>query len=370
MNNRKAFEVTGLTRPVQPDRITARMMAPSQPSSIRSSLPVPQSTPVRAASRIISLVSDFQSAATRTPTHRHQTPVVESDLSPQSMRIDPNLFTPTKRARAIVQHLRLTHLPVSPILHAGQLTPTVTHLSPLPSPDEALALPLPPNIEDPDVLRAENDRLRELLLEAQKARSEDHRIIRGQNAQLLLQDVHCSGLQKRLNNKVRQKKQSNVARFLDAGGDRIYTDERYRAAVRADRDAADKKELEQLQRAAVTAASRDRVQWRREQKEARAAENKRAEKRWRDECADAEADGTRPPKRPKRARKEQTPERFSELIEYAEQMSEEKLAELRQATKDSGQGDDRRGAILSTLKKMVVDIDGMDVDETDTELDE
>lgn len=360
-NNRKAFEITGLTRPVQPDRITAQMMAPSQGSSTQSSLPLPQPTPVREAARIISLVSNLQHAATQTPTHP-RTHSVESDLSPASMKIDPILFTPTKRAHAIAQHLHLAHVTVSPLLQASPFAPTLTHLSPLPSPEKAVASPLPPDIEDPEILRAENDRLRQQLLEAHRELTEDRRVIRGQNAQLLLQDAHCTGLQNRLNNKSRQKKQSHVARYLEAGGDRIFTDERYRAAMRADRDAADKKDLDQLRRAAVTAATRDRAQWRREQRQKRGEANKRAEKRWREECADCEADGTQHPSRPKRARKEKTPERFAEAIEFAEQMDYDQLAQLRQATEGAGQGEERRGAILTALQVMI-EVDGKDLDE-------
>ncbi|TFK78622.1 DDE-domain-containing protein, partial [Polyporus arcularius HHB13444] len=52
-NNRRAFIVTGLTRPVDPSHISERMMAPSQESSTQGSLPLPQPTPVRNVTTLI-----------------------------------------------------------------------------------------------------------------------------------------------------------------------------------------------------------------------------------------------------------------------------------------------------------------------------
>lgn len=362
-NNRKAFETTGLTRPVQPDQLSSRMTAPSvEFSTTQSSLPLPPSTPVQQAARIIDIVADLQAAARTSSDSEHQTPTRvhahlshsaqdSLEISPVSMKIDPALFTPGKRAKAVALHLYLAHVPVSPGLSnpSERLSPILAPDPPSPSSRLNPSTPLPPDAEDLAVLHHENETLRHQLKAAQAAVADRDSTIRSQNAQLLIQDGHCMGLQKRLNAKGKRKQQSQVSRYLRDGGERVYTADGFRAAVRADREDARRKKLDQVRSAALAAAKKDRVNWRTEQLDARRKENTQGLKSWEAQCADCEADGTRKPPKPKRAAKAKTPPRFEEAINKAGTLTRNELERLENNLEGVEEGETRRQILLQAL---------------------
>ncbi len=367
-NNRRAFVVTGLTRPVQPERISSRMMAPSQETSTQSSFPIPQSTPIRNAARLIAVVSDLDSS---TPTRSHVTRETEIalNISPASMAVDPNLFTPQKRQLAIARHVHLAKLdlptrctisssshPLSPQLAQPPDVSDIGYRTPSPLPLES---------DDPAVLQAENRRLQANLQQAQHTMRVQNSQLHGQNAQLLLQNEHCLGLQKQLNQKGKRKKNSHLAKYLsDAGpGRRVFTSVEFRDAIRRDQKAAEKKDLAKFRREVLAAAKRRRNQWREEQKEKRRAENERVQKEWEDAVTETQiAGGSGHQALPKktRARKAKTPERYTHAVEQAERLTDEDASTLQDIIEDGLSKDDRRQAILEALEQMDLDIPDSD----------
>lgn len=113
-NNHRALEVTGLTRPVQLEKLSPRATAPSiEFSTMQSSFPLPLPTPVQQAASIMAIVSNLDAARSRTtpavegpqvhtPTQAHHpspSPMQGTlNVSPSLMKINPTLFTPSKQA--------------------------------------------------------------------------------------------------------------------------------------------------------------------------------------------------------------------------------------------------------------------------------
>lgn len=201
---------------------------------------LPPPSPIQQAASIIALVSNLNAAGdsaadsvTCMPTRaqHHSIPLPGTlNISPASMKINPALFTPAKQARAVTLHLHLAHVLIS--LHIDN----PPRLSPIPVPDphnthSQPSTPLLLNAEDPAVLRLENEALRAQLKAAQATVADQDSAIRGQNAQLLIQDLRYTGLQKRLNVKVKHAKQSNVVCYLQNGRERVYTAEKFQEAV-------------------------------------------------------------------------------------------------------------------------------------------
>ncbi|CDO75290.1 hypothetical protein BN946_scf184932.g1 [Trametes cinnabarina] len=338
------------------------MLAPSIEFSTSSSLPLPQPTPVRQAGTLLTTIADLDSQRAATPTAcstLSDEAQAALEISPASMKIDPALFTPTKRRRAIALHLHYAHLDTAAILHPpGRISPI---LAPDPDPTLPTNIPapiqphtpllLPPELDEQAILKAENEHLQRQLQNAQQGLHEKTQTIRTYHAQLLIQDRHCTDLQKRLNAKgTRKRKDTHLSRYLDDGGERVFTAEGYRAAVRADRDKTRQKNLDQVQRSAVAAAKKARSRWRKEQKDKRAQQNAHQLRRWEEQCAENQADGTRKPPKPKRAAKAQTPERFARTIRQAGALTGEQLLRMAERLEDVGQGDARQQAILQFLE--------------------
>ncbi len=373
-NNRQAFVITGLTRPVQPDRISNDMMAPSQEFSTESTFPMPQSTPVRQAGQLLAIVSELQVNAgsdVTTPMRRQLSREAQLTLaiSPISLTIDPELFTPQKRRRVIARHMQLAGLNVptrNTITETSHpLSPTLVDPPAISSLGNRTPSPHPLESDDPQVLRAENQRLWDQLRTVHHVARSQNTQLQSQNAQMVIQNEHCIGLQARLNEKRKRKKNSHAGKYLqDRGpGGRVYTDVEFRDALRRDQEAANKEEEAKIRREAVAAAKRARNQWRERQLAQRRDENERAKEAWEAECEkrkrEDDSESELPPK-PKRARKAATPERLTRAVEKAEKMSDEEVKRLQDIVGEMPAGDDRKQAILEALED--VDVPGTQAD--------
>jgi hypothetical protein len=375
-NNQRAFEVTGLAYPVITGEFTSqattnqsviptRAIAPAENSSIQSSFPLQQPKPVSEAVNILELVDRLRNpplTPTHTPPPDIQRTAATTSISPSSLHIHPSQFTPRKRDAAIAQH-------VNPVVQVIPLRSEVSADTPIitPLPDPTYHYPMasshvaPPFIDPALMSREEleeevsrrraNDRFAHQKLEEQAS------MITGQHAQLIIQNEHQIGTQRRLNNKNKRKDNSHVAMYLQkeqARGrtGRVYTEAGYRAAQEADIAQAAKSEQAKLKGSAVRVARSRRAAWRRETKEERKTENQRRRQEYEEACKDHAAADGRPLRAPRVLPKEPTPEYFSQAIEKAQNLQDYALEELRSVVADASGKGEQDELIWHTLQSL------------------
>ncbi|TBU62702.1 hypothetical protein BD310DRAFT_1036207 [Dichomitus squalens] len=356
-NNRNAFLITGLSRPPDPSRISALMMAPSETVSTSSSCPLPQPSPVLSAIAMIETISQLGGYTDdpSTPSHSRLSNMTQAALqiSPTSMSIDPDLLSPTKRTAAIAQHLQLAHIHVDIPCH-DVITPSDHILAPvlwnpsaaaLPSP---VSTPLPLELEDPRVIHEENVALRSALKSCQSA-------IVGLESQLVIQHKHCVGIQSRLFEKSKRRQDSHVAKYLKAGGARIYTDVAFREAQKKDRKVAEDEALDKTHGTVIAAARGSRNAWRKKQLTMRKKARERQNREWETRCTEQRLHHAGElPKRPKRVAKAETPIKYTFEVAYAEGLTSEELQEVHRKLETSGaEGKQaRQAAALKALREL------------------
>ena len=354
-NNRKAFVITGLSRPPDPSRISELMMAPSEALSTSSSCPLPQPTPVRAGVAVLETLAQLRTHADNptTPSHSHLDKTAQEALqiSPMSMSIDPELLPPEKRTAVIACHLQLSHIqfniPCQHSITASDRIPTPMLPNPSSFAPPSTSTPLPPDQEDPAILRAENAALHHALKSCQSA-------ITSLGSQLVIQHEHCVGLQGRLFEKEKTKGDSNVGKYLSGGGARIYTDAAFQEARRKDREVAEGQALDKTHGTVIAAAKASRNAWRHKQLETQKREREQQSRAWEKECRFRKEQGGQAPKRPKRVEKAETPTEYTFQVAHAEGLTSEELREVHQKLEASGAvgKQERQAAALRALQEL------------------
>lgn len=360
-NNIQAFRVTGISIPVDSSRITERMTAPSEQTSVTGSFPVPQPTPVRTVDGILKLLSDLRSVPEYpdTPTRGRLADDVRAaiELSPSSMTIDPALLPTPKRKQAIARHLQFSGVDPDRL-------PTRSSIDPhLPIPELMLGdvpncSPLPPDQEDPSVLRSEFAACRKALENAQHT-------MRSLNAQLTLQNEFQLATQQRLYGKEQKKKESEVERYFRGEKEVVYTDKPFREAVAADKKAAEKRALARSQNIAIAATKGLRAKWEKEQVAKRRKARTEKLEAWRKHQKECQKSKQKPPPKPPRERREKTPERFTMAIERAKNLSGDRLGEVREAVAAAGQG--RANRQKAALEAMGITVKDWDIEDNQAE---
>lgn len=368
-NNKKVFEMTGLTRSVNRNAISSRAIAPAEETSISSAYPMPQNKDVREAAAVLAALRKFcpynpQSADPVTPpqTPRHSEPgavATPTFLSPTSRQIHPDLFTPRKRGQAYAYHLShavTVHLPTGTTIVADKPPepPIIEH------PPVIL-----PSIEDPRIdvdnipaeflrtkLKGQEDELRQAHATIARLESTVH----SQNAQMLLQHDYATNLQTQLHDKKKKKTSTHTQKYFKDGGRRVYTDPEYRTARLRDQEEADDKRLQKIQGEAIRAVSGRRTQWREDQKAHRRALRMYRDKEveaWERVCERCTARGERRPRKPARIEgRAETPIRFSTWIEELNNLDVGGLRELQSAVKDIEDKEERKRILFTTIEVM------------------
>ncbi|KAH9912439.1 uncharacterized protein B0H18DRAFT_1127156 [Fomitopsis serialis] len=339
VHQKNAFAVTGLAyaavdstdtatpyATVNPNAIPplAHAVIPAENTSITSSFLQRQPTPVGEAVNILGLINRFRnppSTPPHTPPRDAERTAATTIITPSSLRVHPDEFTPRKRDAAIAHHLndRAKNIPLrsTVTVETPVIPPLLDSGPPLPPPDfYILSLPAPPDCMSRDELEGEVAALRAISTVSQATVTEQSHVIVGQRAQLILQNEHQIGTQARLNQKKKKKDNSHVATYLkkeQARGrtGRVYTEEGFRAAQAADLAQSEKAALEKLKGSASRVARSRRAKWRREKKEARKAMNTRKKKEYEEACRDCDADRTKRPRAPRAVPRDLTPEHLT-----------------------------------------------------------
>ncbi|GJE93855.1 DDE-domain-containing protein [Phanerochaete sordida] len=380
-NNRKAFVITGLSRPIEPWRITGDMIAPSLESSTQASaFPLPLPQPAQVAAGVIDTLVELQDVSTNPSTPQREELSEEAryalEITPRSMNIPLHHFTPRKRAAVTARHVALLNIPLCPRLdESSDRVPTSPILQPVP---DTPTMPRSYQIrgdEDPPTLKAKSEALQVEVanLRAELARS--HRSIKNLNAQLVVEHGLGRSLQRRLNAKSKRQSEKNkhAQRYLQKTRRRVYTSAGFRAALRADKAEASKKKLATVRSLAVAAAKAKRARWRDAQKDKRRLINAARQTAWKKDCDDCSRDSKPRPKKPPLVAKDKTPECFDEDITYAEELGKRQLSYLDQKLDSAGKGRERRQAAvargLEELKDGALTSDGADSDSDDLKSD-
>lgn len=325
---KKAFEKTGI-HPWNPKVITPEMMAPSKAHSTEAGAPLPLPSPIHAIRNAVLRIADPHPA---TPTRSPQNPSTTRQWIQDPTKedgLETLLDTPIQFcALNIVQGLRKTS--AAPLVTAGVKgfsssmpipalalsSLRISDAEPSPLPLDPLRFPSPPIGTAPPSLDPPSHSIVALGNNAQppiqpsrsptkaklKARikSLENQVV-AYEAHILLQDLYCTKMQKKLYGK-EQKKRSK-REVLNDKGKHEYTSEEYMNAI--EEDLAEKARLEQL--------AKEKLTWQKKETEERLEAKAEAIGRWQDELTDYKERGAKRPLKPKPIKRCPTPKRFAEL---------------------------------------------------------
>ncbi|KAA1479574.1 hypothetical protein DENSPDRAFT_855452 [Dentipellis sp. KUC8613] len=226
-NNKKAFEMTGLTRPVQQNTIPHRAVAPAEETSIQSAYPMPQSEEVRETAAVLDVLRKLHqppagpSAAFRTPSLDNTGPDSETLLSPASRLINPSLFTPRSRTKALAYHLQHSvtfHLPTGETVATDfpPEPPVIEHPPIILAPDfDSRQRDTLTNVDEMfvDDLRGELMERRVVMRQGHTTLSGLESTVHAQNAQMVIQHEYAVGIQGRLHDKEMKSTKSHTQKY-------------------------------------------------------------------------------------------------------------------------------------------------------------
>jgi hypothetical protein len=306
-----AFKATGV-HPFNPDVITERKMAPSLPTSIKGTFPLPQTSPVRAI--VAAMGAHPPTAFDLSPTNVpgpsrtiHASPETPSRRRDRDPNIDPDLDeTPSKRMRLMYGTLASTSSG-SILVSKARMTsaypvtkPVLEALPELPQPDWSLLKEPEPSIyQTRDMLEARNKELTDNLRNSQMIIRARELIDQRQTAQLVIQHAHLTKLNQSLHAK-ENKKATDRTILFPGGFGRHLTDPEFgqQLAEQARRKAAEEAGKAQrasnreVQRVAKAAAE---AEWKKKKEE-----YEEAMESWKAECLRLRAENVRvkdfPPK--------------------------------------------------------------------------
>ncbi|KAG8941208.1 hypothetical protein FRC03_004739 [Tulasnella sp. 419] len=207
-------------------------MAPSEATSTKGHLPLPLATPARV------IVDVYQKAMVNSPALHPEVPSTSSDSpSDQGRSVQNNLpdqsRTPT-HSQSQLHPSTPKHFSLIPCFRfssqANKSTPEIVYAK-LPKskddrPDYSVLQSTPP--EDLEALKLENRKLREELMKAKHLEKMFEMMLEQDNAQMVLQALHCTKHSRKLNEKVEKK---SSGRKIKHGG-QVLTRESYLEAVR------------------------------------------------------------------------------------------------------------------------------------------
>ena len=238
---RAAFEITGV-HPYNPNVISEKQMKPSLTTSVKGSFPLRQPSPVKAVMAAFTTYSkDAFESLPSTPVETHQCCEDEGDhqsslskrRQPTLSDIDPCLFTPSKRMRALDSGLSATS---SGSILVSQdkttfsnikLVPPVLEAVPvLPEPDWSLAHTSAGSYITQDQLANENERLRKSLADAQLQIRARDAMLEGSHAQLVVQDLTLQKTHQALFN--RENRTKNDRSLLFDGKAQVLSSNKFR----------------------------------------------------------------------------------------------------------------------------------------------
>ena len=237
---RSAFRATGVY-PFNREAISAEKMKPSESSSHSASFPLPLATPVRRIMAVyhhqpptafdVDLATHLAAEEQPHGSHGNGTTTGASQTAVLDPTLDPALFTPTKRARAL--YSTLAQSSSASFLVAKEKLTAERSIPPI------VLEKVPAYIEEPDwrgmqhslkqlTLSGKNlDDVAELsqnIARAQLQNRVQKSITEAAQAQLVVATVYNAGLQRALYGKEKAKSSKNV-RILDDGAPRIWTSE-------------------------------------------------------------------------------------------------------------------------------------------------
>lgn len=249
-----AFRVTGVY-PFDRNAITADQMKPSEETSLEASFPLPLASPVRRVMAAFQLPENSMvNAATHLPHEsqgsRDNGTTAHSPDTDQHPSIDPALFTPTKRARAL--YSTLAQSGSAGFLVAKEKLTSEQSLPPI------VIEKTPASIEEPDwegmqqclermtLTDPKFDDVTELAQNIARAQIQSRtqkNIADAAQAQLVLATMHNQRLRTALYEKEKAKSSAN-ARILDDGAPRIWTSDAVIQQVREKQEAKEREEME------------------------------------------------------------------------------------------------------------------------------
>jgi hypothetical protein len=227
-----AFEKTGVY-PFNPAVITTQQMKASEPTSVIGSTPIPMPSPVRA----IMAVFNHRTLTSLDPscsTVNHTPQLSLTAPATLDQAIDPALFTPTNRMRLMTSTLAGTSSG-SFLVGKPRITSAHTIASPvfdrtalIPDPDWSLLHPRTSGSnQTKEQLEETIKRLTlNLDLSRQQIAAKDS-VIEGANAQLAVQSIY----NKRLNEALNTKKETDRTKLFPEGKPRVLTDDKFHHEV-------------------------------------------------------------------------------------------------------------------------------------------
>jgi hypothetical protein len=220
------FEVTGVHL-YNPDVIQDKQTKPSLTTSTKGPFPLPQASPVQAIMAAFSTYPTTTFDAQSSPIPPDQLPDhIEPEFRSTDRRrriddsdIDPHLFTPSKRMRALVSGLSATSSGSILVSDVKATSSSIRLISPvleappaLPEPDWGLAKPTNSYMTR-DQLAQENEQLKRSLMNAQKQVRARDAMLEGSHAQLVLQNLTLQKTHQALYNKENRSKNDRTLLF-------------------------------------------------------------------------------------------------------------------------------------------------------------
>ena len=294
--NKAAFSATGVV-PFNPEVITAEQMAPSDNSSTRGTFPQLQTSPVRAVMAV----------------YRYDPPTrLEADPDEMDPSIDPALYTPSKRKRALYASLASTR-------SGTYLVSDEKWQSSFPIPQPVFEQPM--NVVEPDWsliskksssqvdskedLITRNQQLEQALEAARHQSKAKDFVLESNTAQLVVQNMVLTKMKSALNEKEKEP-QADRTILYPKGLGRVMTAPTFREEARRD----DKRRRQKGVDAAECRVRRTEAQARRAELDRRweaiGQEHELRVKEWEGECERLRIDGCLKkdlPKKPKKPRK-------------------------------------------------------------------
>ncbi|KAJ3499646.1 hypothetical protein NMY22_g19492 [Coprinellus aureogranulatus] len=300
-----AFRVTGIF-PFDPTVISETQMKPSLTTSVKGTFPLPQPSPVRA---VMAAMAKHPMGTT--------TPPYTPSLCRSYPEIDPDLYTPSKRIRALNTGLASTSSG-SFLVSSDKLTSSTPVIPPvleavpsLPQPDWSLSRKSS-NVSTVRDLQRENETLRAQRKRAETIDRVKDGIIEGCHATMVIQNCHLMKQNGALYAR-EARKTSNRTSTLDTSKGQVYSTEEVLADLRAQRvrkkqEAARKQAGRDLRAAKKAALARLEEEWTRLKDE-----HQKKLDEWKLTCEQLKADKIPRkdwPKAPTRPRKPTLPEDF------------------------------------------------------------
>ena len=231
-----AFRATGI-HPYNANIIRPEQMRPSEPTSTKSSFPIPQTSPVRA---FMSAYHNFHPTTADLDRSNYIAPgpsTIQPTSSPHSPQthghdamIDPSLQeSPSKRMRMTISALASTstgHALVSttPINVSFRISSPVLETPPTPPPPHSPKDTLSPSQMSRAHLEASYRTLLAKNKEQHQLINMQNGIIQRTNAQMVIQNLYCKKLNEKLNAKESKEPDDHTV-LLRGGKGRHWTDE-------------------------------------------------------------------------------------------------------------------------------------------------